>query len=264
MLPRVNLVKTDNADYLLFATRDAISANLYYNGSWDASLLTISQMFYANEKAPLVLDIGANLGAYAVPVAKSIAAQGGMVYAFEPQRIVYYQLCGNVFLNRLENVHAFNVAIGNQDGIIPLPAIDYSRSINIGGFSLDEQFNLRRNSVETVASQQPSDVPIARLDTLNFPKSPALIKIDVEGLELDVLKGGTAFLERHGFPPLLLEAWNLEWFSEKRAALLDYLKTLGYTWFAMGDELVAQHPSFARQVSFETGADGVIRMNRTR
>ncbi|WP_218919278.1 FkbM family methyltransferase [Burkholderia sp. FL-7-2-10-S1-D7] len=102
------------------------------------------------------------------------------------------------------------------------------------------------------------------LDTLNFPKSPALIKIDVEGLELDVLKGGTAFLERHGFPPLLLEAWNLEWFSEKRAALLDYLKTLGYTWFAMGDELVAQHPSFARQVSFETGADGVIRMNRTR
>jgi len=110
----------------------------------------------------------------------------------------------------------------------------------------------------------PRFTPPARFRTRSRPNKPALIKIDVEGLELDVLKGGTAFLERHGFPPLLLEAWNLEWFSEKRAALLDYLRTLGYTWFAMGDELVAQHPSFARQVSFETGADGVIRMNRTR
>ena len=57
--------------------------------------------------APLVLDIGANLGAYAIPVAKKIASARGVVYAYEPQRIVYYQLCGNIFLNSLDNVHAF-------------------------------------------------------------------------------------------------------------------------------------------------------------
>ena len=84
MLPRVNLVRADSADFLLFSTDDAVSRTIYSTGSWASPLLTISNLFYKGEDAPLILDVGANLGSYAIPVAKEIAAAGGQVYCYVP------------------------------------------------------------------------------------------------------------------------------------------------------------------------------------
>ena len=265
MLPRVNLVRADAADFLLFSTADSVSSTIYNTGSWASPMLTISGMFHQGETAPLILDVGANLGAYAIPIAKEIAAGGGQVYCYEPQRIVYYQLCGNTFLNRLDNLYAFNMAIGAEDGTVTIPAIDYGLSKNIGGFSLDAQATSLLGSVAIDAGHQGNAVPLARLDSLTFPKGPALIKIDVEGLELQVLQGATGLLETHAFPPLLLEAWKLEWFKDRRGELLQYLARLGYQCFEIMDEIVAQHPSFPRQVQFVGDlATGGIQMIRTR
>src|SRR5471030_2820668 len=201
MLPRVNLIHGDVADYLLFATDDAISSTIYRTGTWAEALLTISRFFYLDEPAPFILDIGANLGAYTVPIAKEIAAAGGYVYAYEPQRIVYYQLCGNVVLNPLDNVYAHCMALGESDGVVQLPSIDYQNTVNIGGFSVDAAIRDHQNCISTNAAKLEPDVPLARLDSLALPKSPCLIKIDVEGLELQVLRGGAQFFARHDYPP---------------------------------------------------------------
>jgi FkbM family methyltransferase len=257
MLPRVNLIHGTTADYLLFATGDPVSATIYKNGVWAEALLTISSFFYADEVEPLVVDIGANLGAYAVPVAKELAVAGGCVYAFEPQRIVYYQLCGNVFLNRLDNVYAHCVAIGDQDGALELPSIDYEKSANTGGFSIDAGIRSRQDCVSINVAKREPKVPMLRLDSLMLPKAPCLIKIDVEGLELQVLQGGADFLARHNYPPLLLEAWTGEWFAADRQKLCDYIEALGYRTFAIGDELIAQHPSHPRQIFFAQNGDGL-------
>lgn len=264
MLPRVNVVRGDHADYLLFSTRDAVSAAIHDRGSWAAPLLSISKMFYSDLSAPLVIDIGANLGAYSIPVAKDIAAQSGCVYSYEPQRIIYYQLCGNAFLNRLDNLYAFNIAIGEEDGTLLIPSIDYERSTNIGAFSLDPQLNDRPRGVELNSNLKPAEVAIARLDSLKFAGTAALVKIDVEGLELQVLKGARGFLEEHHFPPLLLEAWSEDWFKEERRALLEYLGALGYQYVAIQDELIAQHPRFPRQIKFAIGTDSNLYMERIR
>lgn len=264
MLPRVNLVRADGADYLLFSTQDAISKTIYANGSWAAPLLMIARMFYQDAPAPLVIDVGANLGGFAVPLAKDIAAAGGVVYAYEPQRIVYYQLCGNAFLNRLDNLLAFNMALGDHDGQLSLPAIDYGNSKNIGGFSLDRQAIETLQPVATHAQGLGSEVPLRKLDSLALPGPPALIKVDVEGLELQVLQGAAGYLEQHHFPPLLLEAWNLDWFKERRALLLAHLAALGYQCFIIQDEIIAQHPRFARQIQFFTDPAGTIQMVRVR
>lgn len=264
MLPRVNLVRTDSVDYLLFATDDAISRTIVSTGSWASPMLMISRMFLDDVAAPLVLDIGANLGAYAVPMARDIAGRGGLVYAYEPQRIVYYQLCGNTFLNRLDNLHAFNMAIGDHDGSIRIPAIDYGHSKNIGGFSLDEKIRDILSPVTESTATLAAEVPISRLDSIALPKPPSLIKIDVEGLELQVLQGAEKTLREHGYPPILLEAWNLEWFQAQRKELLDYITALGYEQFAIMDEIVAQHPLHPRQVRFSVDAAGVIQMQRVR
>lgn len=148
MLPRVNIVRTDEHDYLLFSTNDVISREIWEKGSWGNWENLVSRVICRNLEEPLILDIGANLGGYSIPIAKNIMPQGGRVFSFEPQRIIYYQLCGNVFLNRLDNVFTFNFAVGEEDGELNMPVIDYSRTRNIGGFSFDEYEN-RQNLVQT-------------------------------------------------------------------------------------------------------------------
>lgn len=264
MLPQVNLIRGTTADYLLFATDDAISSTIYRNGSWAAPLVTISSFFYNDLPEPFVIDIGANLGAYSVPVAKELAAAGGFVYAYEPQRIIFYQLCGNVFTNRLDNVFTHCMALGDQDGTVQIPAIDYQKSTNIGGFSVDASIREHQACITTHAGRPEPEVPLARLDSLTLPKAPCLIKIDVEGLELQVLRGAAGTLARYNYPPLMLEAWTGEWFAPERQKLLDYIAQLGYATFTIGDELICQHPQHERQVAFSTDAQGTIHIGRTR
>lgn len=148
--------------------------------------------------------------------------------------------------------------------MITLPAINYGNSANIGGFSLDEKIRAITHPVETIKHGFEPEVPLLRLDNLSVPHSPCLIKIDVEGLELKVLKGGMRFLEKHGYPPILLEAWTNDWFEKDRRELLDFIKQLGYEIFEIMDEVIAQHPGFNRFIKFYTDPDGTIRMEQVR
>lgn len=128
----------------------------------------------------VALDIGANLGAHTLPLAQ-LVGPGGAVFAFEPQRILFQILCGNVALNELPNVHALPVALGRAAGRTKVPALDYRGAVNFGGVSL--------------GGTHGEDVPVLTLDQLEVSKVK-LIKIDVEGMELEVLAGAKATLAR--------------------------------------------------------------------
>jgi len=86
MLPKVNVINCKEANYLLFATQDAISTVLYHTGQWEEYLLTISSALIEGVDSPLILDIGSNLGAYAIPLAKRIESRNGNLICFEPQK----------------------------------------------------------------------------------------------------------------------------------------------------------------------------------
>lgn len=261
MLPRINIARTDHADYMLFSTGDAISAVLCRTGDWDALTKQIALIFCADIEAPLIVDVGANLGAFSIPIAKTIAPVGGTVYAYEPQRIVFYQLCGNAFLNRLDNLHVFNAAVGDAEGWVDIPEVDYQATTNVGGFTLDGALRQRDNLVQYLSSVQK--VRMERLDAVAFPKPPTLLKIDVEGLELDVLKGAKRLIAQ-AHPPILLEAWTLDTFAERRETLLAHLRELGYDLFLIQDEIIAQHPSHPRQFQITLGENSVLQLRRLR
>jgi len=155
----------------------------------------------------VALDIGANLGAHTLALAQ-IVGPGGAVFAFEPQRILFQILCGNVALNEIPNVHALPVALGRAAGRAKVPALDYRGASNFGGVSL--------------AGAQGEDVPVAPLDQLEVARVK-LIKIDVEGMELDVLAGAKATLARC-HPILYVENDR----AEKAEALVALLQENGY------------------------------------
>jgi len=55
-----------------------------------------------------------------------------------------------------------------------------------------------------------------------------LIKIDVEGLELRVLKGALEVLRQNQLPPLLFECWSGARYQKEKEALLEFVESLGY------------------------------------
>ena len=155
-----------------------------------------------------VVEVGANIGLLTVPFARYVAP-GGKVIAFEPQRIVYQMLCGNIALNALDNVFAHNTAVGRAPGSISVPPVNYEQPGNFGG-------------VELSGSAVGEPVPLVTIDSLALERCD-FMKIDVEGMELDVLVSAAETLRRFR-PRLYIENDRVE----KSPALIEHLFALDY------------------------------------
>jgi FkbM family methyltransferase len=158
-----------------------------------------------------VIEVGANIGSHTVGLAKRVGPSG-KVFAFEPQRACFALLQSQIALNQLHNVIAFNEGSGADEREFWLPRIDYSGRGNFGGVSLQRS-----------GSGQQEKVKVRRLDDV-FPDAPAhLIKIDVEGMEREVIEGARALIER-GKPLLYVEHDRVE----ESAALISLIQDCGY------------------------------------
>jgi FkbM family methyltransferase len=156
----------------------------------------------------VAIEVGANIGTNAIPLAKRLGPQGRLL-AFEPQRQVHQMLCANVALNGLSNVMTFWAAAGAEPGAITVPVLDYDSQNNFGGVSLG-------------AHDKGERVPVMTIDSLRLAAC-RLIKIDVEGMEFEVLQGAGDTIGRLR-PRLYLENDR----REKSAALIAHVTALGY------------------------------------
>ena len=199
-----------------------------------AELEILAQMLQACPADPVVLDIGANIGVHTLFFADRVGA-GGQVHAFEAQRIVFQMLMGNAALNSLENVHGYRVALGRAAGRLKLPPVDYSKPWNFGGMGLvtespDPQF--AHGTPERAHADHGETIPMITLDSLDFARVD-FIKLDVEGMELDVLHGGRATIERDR--PLMQVEWLVRDQGALPACLID---DFGYRVFQAGMNLL--------------------------
>ena len=157
----------------------------------------------------VVIEVGANMGAHTVPLAMRVGPQG-RVLAFEPQRLVFQNLCANVALNSLQNVDCYWAALGGKDGLLTVPEPDPTQVNNFGGVTL-------------IGIEQGQQIDCHMLDRyLSLPRLQ-LIKIDVEGMEADVLSGGKELIRKFK-PRLYLENDRME----KSEELMRLVDSLGY------------------------------------
>jgi FkbM family methyltransferase len=167
----------------------------------------------------VAIEVGANIGAHTLRLAQ-LVGRAGRVHAFEPQRIVYQILCANLALNSITNTHCYLQGVGSSMRELPIPPIDYERPNNFGGipFGADATRDL------SAAVSDVEVVPLVMLDrVLASLAHLRLLKIDVEGMELDVLLGGRELILRTR-PMLYVENDR----KERSEALVGALRTLGY------------------------------------
>ena len=162
------------------------------------------------------IEVGANIGSQTVVLAKRAGA-GGRVHAFEPQQPLFQLLCANLALNGLLNTHAWNCAVDETPGHLAVPPTDYGRKYNFGGIAMgpDGATGYRVQAVkldEAVAGGQISKGGLR------------LIKLDVEGMELAVLKGAAGLVRTH--QPAIYTENNIR---EKSPALIRWLMDAGYS-----------------------------------
>ena len=142
----------------------------------------------------VILDIGASLGMYAIPLAIAGRPGGFRVVAFEPVPTNLAVLRENILLNGLDGeVRVEPVALGSESGTIEMLLEDGgtgNAAVPPPQPTGDLYGVFRRGAPR-------ASVPLRRLDDLANLSPCSVIKIDVEGFELDVLQGATEFIARN-------------------------------------------------------------------
>ena len=154
-----------------------------------------------------VLDVGSYISDHTIAYAK-LAGETGMVHAFEPSKEAFE--CGVFNMKGYQNTTVHNVAVGAKPGKTSLTKVEGNEGMNY----------------QTTGS----DVEVITIDSLKLTKCD-FIKIDVEGYELDVLKGAKKTIST--YKPVLVIEINTETLDRtgtKREAIYTWLDKAGYTY----------------------------------
>ena len=163
---------------------------IYYYGEHDERYET-ALLSRVVQRGMRCWDVGANIGFYTCLFA-TLAGPSGRVVAFEPARRTRERLEENIRLNGLRNVRVVPSALGAREG---RACIHYADAALFEGTASLHQIAQGRSTSEPV-SVDTLDAFVERLGT------PDLLKIDVEGAQLEVWRGGARFFRAHS--PLVM------------------------------------------------------------
>lgn len=222
-----------------YAPDDAIFQAIVAGHSfYEVDLLDYIRTITAPERAPgaVALDIGANIGNHSVYFGAFVADR---VLAVEPNPAVLPILRRNIERN-VGNVRLFDCAVGEADarGRVEMPA--------------NAMDNMGMARIVTVDGDDAAVIPVRTVDALvaELARNDAgvgrvlAIKIDVEGMEIGVLKGAQATLVKHR-PHLFVEAWTASELATLRTHLAGYGYRVLQHWAATPVYHFAWQPSLA-------------------
>lgn len=184
-----------------------------------------------NNPAPVIFDVGANIGNITTWLARYFPM--AQIYAFEPQRPVFQILNGNIALNNFYNVWTFPAALGSTNRSISVQEPDYFSNEDFGIFSLIQDKISKKSHWKSVVDIYSLDW---FMDHHGIPTLD-LIKIDAEGMDLEVLQGGLDTIRRNR-PAVLIEHNDNQ--RSVKEILQDFLRPYGYSFIIEGNNMLAK------------------------
>jgi FkbM family methyltransferase len=172
----------------------------------------------------------AALSAERVAVA-GLAALATPALHVEAQRILFNMIAGSVALNGYSNIFCHHIAVGEEAGAIEIPQFDYNQAMNFGSVEFGEQQRERLSQERGSDPDKQEFVEMRTLDSFNFPKVD-ILKVDVEGMEPQVLRGADALIDAHR--PLML----VEHLKSDSRSLADQIVAKDYRLYALSDDFI--------------------------
>jgi len=202
---------------------DELSERLYLGIPFEES----ERMFVNRLLLPgdIVFDVGAHHGLYVLEASKKTGSKGA-VFAFEPSPREFLRLRWHVLINRCSNVHTEPFALSSKDGTVELFVC------------LNEHTGM--NSLRAPPGRPTSKVMVRAVALDGYVESNEIrlidfMKIDVEGAELEVLKGSTSILGSELPPIIMCEVQDVrtrEW-GYHASDIRDLLEIYGYRAFSV-------------------------------
>lgn len=215
---------------------DILEGSSYVPGEVDLAMSLLELRRKYSGDGVIAIDCGANIGAHTIEWAKKMTGWGRVI-AFEAQERVFYALAGNIAINNCFNAKAVLAAVSAENGTMRIPNPDYLKPSSFGSLELK-----KRDDTEFIgqnidySDKNTSEIQSLSLDSQNLERID-LIKIDVEGMEFEVLTGAKNSILRT--KPVLI----VEWIKSGKDRLRTFVEDIGYTIFESGVNLLAVHTS---------------------
>src|SRR6201997_1868163 len=178
----------------------------------------------------VAIDCGANIGVHTIEWAMSMTGWGS-VLSIEAQERIYYALAGNIAINNCFNAIAVHGAVSSESGLLAIPTPNYLVPSSFGSLELRQRSGNEFIGQPVDYTQNTSTVRKLALDEFKLPRLD-LIKLDVEGMELEALEGARETIMRT-HPIMLIEKIKAD-----AGGLGQWLTTHGYEMMEAGINLL--------------------------
>jgi FkbM family methyltransferase len=178
----------------------------------------------------VALDCGANIGTHTIVLANFMVGWGSVI-AFEPQERIYYALAGNLAINNCFNATARYCGLGANVYTTTITEPNSFAQCSFGSFGMSGTSDFVNQPQIQFTQKQ---VPVVSIDSLDLARVD-LIKIDCEGMEIEVLIGASQIITRD-HPILFIEV-----IKSDRADIEGFLKRNGYEFIRVDINLLAIH-----------------------
>jgi len=227
------LNKTDHGFQMKLNLADEVDAEVYLFGEFDPTTTIVAKSI--TRPGDCVIDAGANVGYFSLLFASMIGADG-LVTAFEPSPTTYKRLATNLELNPKCRTISVQSALGEHIGQATL--IQQFRERSGDAITVWSDMELGKSSIKEVFAEH-----VVAVDTIDDycqrnDLAPTIIKVDVEGADLPLLRGSEQIL-RTSQPILILELNEaaVQKFGYQLNDMTSWLReTCGYKLFNIGNK----------------------------
>lgn len=196
---------------------ELIDSSIYYRGCFEPMTTAVINKYV--RQGMTVLDIGANIGAHTLRLAK-LVGEDGKVIAFEPMSWAFSKLERNIELNDFSNIIIEKIALSNVNQ--GRQSVYFRTSWPLDGDSSNAN---KKEDVDFITLDEY--IRIGSVGKVDF------CKIDVDGYEYKVIEGGVNSIRKFK-PVMIIEVgrYTLENFGDSLEDLIDLLASLGYSFYS--------------------------------